>query len=603
MIFRMAVGGNLANQADTIRQIDELTGQIKAYLFSEGKEKGAEIRWLVSPSYTDAGWKDKADAAHVQMHAFCLKQEEDWSDACSFAVKADSEFRGLAADWICKEADLILLVWDEDVSERGGMTWELMQHAYVKKTPCIWISSKSGQLYWLQNGYYGEYNPEYLKTLCQNLVFCGDILGEKEERKIPFLELGNKLQQRYLRKYEAESKVYDAKRDCLLREEYEFGKRQETQGGREPIAGGELQGVEAAAGGGESHDRGEARGMQETLHRMKSQPGSGREIHRKMLDEFKRYDRRAIEYGGKYRAIMYWRAILPLAASLFIGVGFYAETIFGILPIPWGIKPGLWGIMAAFGFLIHGMLNLYVYFLSKDKLVRSWHMGYIDNRILAEMYRILIHFLPYGVGLDIRKLCGSRRDIYALIRKSTEDSLSASFVLGEEETREILNHVGEMLEDQGFYHRSSAERYERVSRRLEQWNKWLFSIGFAVVILRGFIQFFISYMPLAGMGNGISLNSFVRSFANMAALLLPAWASYFASKLNQCNYHYHARNHREMEQAISVQLERVHRLQKTGDRVPLEVLGTLSEEIAELMLVIDTGEWYSKVGASSVTLL
>ena len=30
MIFRMAVGGNLANQADTIRQIDELTGQIKA---------------------------------------------------------------------------------------------------------------------------------------------------------------------------------------------------------------------------------------------------------------------------------------------------------------------------------------------------------------------------------------------------------------------------------------------------------------------------------------------------------------------------------------------------------------------------------------------
>ena len=43
MIFRMAVGGNLANQADTIRQIDELTGQIKAYLFSEGKEKGAEI--------------------------------------------------------------------------------------------------------------------------------------------------------------------------------------------------------------------------------------------------------------------------------------------------------------------------------------------------------------------------------------------------------------------------------------------------------------------------------------------------------------------------------------------------------------------------------
>ena len=141
-----------------------------------------------------------------------------------------------------------------------------------------------------------------------------------------------------MRKYEAESKVYDAKRDCLLREEYEFGKRQETQGGRESIAGGEQQGVKAAAGGGESHDRGEARGMQETLHRMKSQPGSGREIHRKMLDEFKRYDRRAIEYGGKYRAIMYWRAILPLAASLFIGVGILCGNNFWNSSYPMGDK-------------------------------------------------------------------------------------------------------------------------------------------------------------------------------------------------------------------------------------------------------------------------
>lgn len=45
MIFRMAVGGNLANQADTIRQIDELTGQIKAYLFfgRKGKRSGDKV--------------------------------------------------------------------------------------------------------------------------------------------------------------------------------------------------------------------------------------------------------------------------------------------------------------------------------------------------------------------------------------------------------------------------------------------------------------------------------------------------------------------------------------------------------------------------------
>lgn len=575
MIFRMAVGGNLANQADAIRRIDELTGQIKAYLFSEGKEDKTEINWLVNPSYTDAGWKDKAAKDDVRIHEFCLKQEEDWGDVCSFAIKADSVFCGLAAEWLCKEADLLLLVWNEDVSERSGMTWDLMQHAYQKKTPCIWISSGNGQLHWLQNGYYGEYSPEYLQLLCRSLTVSGDVLERQEEKKMPFLELGNRLQQRYLRKYKAESKVYAAEKDCLLQDGYEF------------------------------QDEKAAKGAQGALAKEEPRPGngSGREIHRKILVEFERYDKKAIELGGKYRAIIYWRAVLPLIASLFIAVGFYAETILGILPIPWKIKPGPWAILAAFGFLIHGMLNLYAYFLSKDKLVRSWHKGYIDNRILAEIYRVLIHFLPYGVSLDLRKLCGKRGDIYALVRKMTGELPSASFVLGAGESREILNRVEEMLEDQGVYHSSSAERYERVSKKLEQWNKWLFSIGFAVVILRGFFQFFMAYMPLSGTLNGISINSFVRSFANMAALLLPAWASYFASKLNQCNYRYHARNHREMEQAIAVQQERVHRLQETEGGVPLEVLGTLSEEIAELMLVIDTGEWYSKVGAAAVTSL
>lgn len=557
MIFRMAVGGNLTGQTDVVRQIDELTGQIKAYLVTEGAAQEIQVEWLVNPSYTGPGWKNKAMADHVPMHGFCLKQEEDWSGECDTVVSADGAFRGLAADWFCTAADLVLLVWGEEIAEKSGATWELMQHVYQKKVPCVWISAKNHQIYWLQNGYYGDYSPEYLKTLCQSLVACRAASDDDMGKTIPFLELGDRLQQRFLRRYQAESKAQEAEKDCLLQEEYKF------QGGSE---------------------------------------NSGT-IHKRLLSEFRQYDKKAIELGGKYRAIMYWRAILPLMASLAIAVGFYAETLLGIIPVPWNRKPGLWAILAAFGFLIHGMLNLYVYFLSKDKLVRSWHRGYIDNRNFAEIYRVLVHFLPYGISLNIRRLCGKRQDMYAAVRNVTGELQMTSFTLDSGETREMLEHVSEMLEDQISYHRSSAERYRRVSKRLEQWNQWLFAAGFVIVILRGFFQFFIAYMPLSGEINGIAVNSYVRSFANMAALLVPAWASYFASKLNQCNYRYHAGNHQEMEQRIQIQLERIQQLQRMEGGLPLEVLNTLSEEIAELMLVEDTGEWYGKVASSTVKSL
>lgn len=555
MIFRLAAGGGLSGRPEVIRRIDELTGQIKAYLSTEGKEKDIQIEWLVNPSYTGAGWKEKALADHVRLHLFRLNGEADWSGDCSSTIRADSMFCGLAADWFCANADMILLVWNEEAAEQNGAVWELMQQAYREKVPCIWISSKDNHIHWLQNGYYGEYHPEYLKKLCQTLLVSETDAASEIDKKIPFLSLGDRLQQRFLRKYKASVTVQNPEGDRLLLDTYELPS------------------------------------------------GNGAETRKKLLEEFWRYDKKAIELGGSYRAIMYWRAILPMIASLFLAVGFYAETLLGIIPLPWNFKPLPWAVLAGFGFLFHGLLNLYVYLLSRDKLVKGWHRGYIDNRNFAELYRVLVHFLPYGMSLNLRRLCGGRPEMYASVRRVVEELRPASFELNSSGTREMLGHVAEMLEDQLAYHRSSADRYSRVTDALERWNRRVFKIGFVVVILRSLLQFFVAYSPLPGEINGTSVNSYVRSFANMLALLLPAWASYFTSKLNQCNYRYHAGNHREMEQSISAQLERVRRLQAAEDSVPLEVLNTLAEEIAELMLVKDTEEWYGKVASSTVTSL
>lgn len=557
MIFRIAAGGDLTGKMGMIRKVDELSGQIKAYLASAGKEQDIQIEWLVSPSYTGEGWKKKALADQVKMHAFCRSGEEDWSGDCCSMVKADSALRGIAADWLCTKADLLMIVWNEEVAEFGGATWELMQNAYRRKAPCVWISSKSGDIYWLQDGYYEAYVPGRLQDLCQSLAVAEDGPGEESGKSIPFLELGDRLQRRFLRKYDAVYAEQPAEKDLLLQEGYEYQE-------------------------GNAYNK---------------------NVHRKLLEEFGRYDRKAVEYAGKYRAIMYWRAILPLIASVFICIGFYAETLLGILPLPQILQKNILPVVAGFGFLIHGMLNLYSYFLSKDKVVDSWHKGYINNRNIAEMYRVLLHFLPYGVNIDLRKLCGGRWYLYAPVRRVVREIQPMSVNINREETKEMLGHVSEMLEDQMAYHKSAGARYQRVADKLLQWGRCLFAVGFAVVILRGFFQFFVVYMPFSGTVNGISLNSYIRSLANMAALLLPAWASYFSSKLNQCNYGYHARNHAEMEKALAAKLKRIRRLQDEEQGMALEMLDVMVEEVAEVMLMDDTSAWYNKVASSSVTSL
>lgn len=79
----------------------------------------------------------------------------------------DSPLRGVIGEALCDQADLLLMVWNEDVLELQGASWELIQMAHQRKTPCLWISSKTGCLYWLQSAYYEAYSPEQLRRLCQ----------------------------------------------------------------------------------------------------------------------------------------------------------------------------------------------------------------------------------------------------------------------------------------------------------------------------------------------------------------------------------------------------------------------------------------------------
>ena len=555
--FQLAVAGDLPDDQKIYQQIDELIGQIKGYLFLGKKGEDPTIRMLASPAYTGSQWKGRAKLGGFPLQVCCLDDAgEEWSVDSELLVRMDSPLRSIAGEWLCSQADLLLVVWNESLTEFSGASWELIQMAHRKKTPCVWISSKTNQIYWSQETYYDKYGPNRLRELCEGLKSNEIKPNFQVGERSPLIDLGARLQRRFLQKYKAQAEAMPADCDVLLKEDFHFSNQDSTK----------------------------------------------KEIHSVLFEQFQNFDRSAVELSSRYRAVIYWRAILPMITTIFLAIGFYAETLFSFAWLPAaGISP--WAILAGVGFLIHGLLNLYVYGLSRDKHVQQWHQGFLNDRYIAEMFRVFLHFMPYGVSLDIRKLSGKNRDIYNLARGVIREVQPYSMNVDQKDMKEMLGHVQEMLKDQVAYHQESGARYGRVADSLEKWNKWIFSAGFIVVVLRAVLQFVIVYIPLSGASNGISTTSFVRSFANMTALLLPAWASYFSSKLSQCNYRYHSRNHKRMETQLSEELNRVEQLLELEHGVPLEVINTVAEELAEIMLVEDTAAWYDKISASTVTKL
>lgn len=538
MTFQLAIAGCLPAEPKITRQIDELLGQLKAYLYEQRSDVALQL--LTSPSYTGGCWQEHM-AAEYRQCGYALMGDADRLSGCAHVVRADSPLRSVVGEAVCDRADLLLMVWNEDVLEFEGASWELIQLAHQRRTPCLWLSSKTGRLYWPQSAYYETYTPERLRQLCQ--LFCQEGIEPADggEESIPLLSLGAALRSRYLKKYNAAALSGEAETDRLLKDDFA----------------------------------------------MEGEHPEGASVWKNMLSHFRRFDQSAIEFNGKYQAVIYWRAILPFITSVFIAIGFYAETLLGAFGLP---KTPLI-VVAGVGFLIHGLLNLYVYILSRSATIRHWHHNFVESRYIAEILRVLLHFVPFGININLRKLCGSHKDVHVTVRRILEQEVPAVQQVDRRGVTAMLTHARELLEEQISYHTASSRRYSKIVMQLDRWGRWAFGIGFGVTLLRALLQFSLIFFSPQGSVNGIAVSSLIRSGANMLALMLPAWASYFASKASLCNFRYNYENHCRMTTLLTGMRDRLTALESVEQEIPIEALSTLAEEIAEIMLIEDAAPW------------
>ncbi len=551
MAFQLAVGGRLPEAGPVLDAVRGRLGDILAWL--EPASGGPGVQFLMSPAYTDERWASLPGVDREDVFCFCKRDDPDWSARCGKTLWEDTPLRGVLGEAMCDRADLVLAVWDEDVTEISGATWELIQLAHKERTPCLWLSARTGAAYWSKESYYEPLSDEGLKKLCTAHKARAPEPALAEGRRDPLLALGARLRRRFLRKYDALKPETAPEEDHILQDGFSL---------EEERAGSER-------------------------------------VRRGILARYSRFDSAAISLNGEYQAVLYWRAILPFVASAFLAVGFYAEPLLSVTGM--GSTPR--AVLAGTGFLIHGLLNLYVYFLSRNGSIQRKHQAFLQNRYIAEVLRVLVHLVPYGVYADLRDVCGGSEELRAGLQEMTLADEPDVQRLDGRTAHMALVHIHEMLADQIAYHKAAAARLQRVLDQLDKLYQLIFKLGFALVILRGFLQFYVCVSPITGKIGAADLNSFIRSAANMIALMVPAWAAYFSSKISLCNFRFDYDSHVRTEDSLDDLLAQVDTLLAMEDAVPVDVMNNLSEELVRSMIVEDALAWERKYQSATVTQL
>ena len=314
-------------------------------------------------------------------------------------------------------------------------------------------------------------------------------------------------------------------------------------------------------------------------------------------EQFQKYDTEANGVASRYREAIYFRSILPFLSTLFLAIGFYLETLLGSILKFGDQSANIWMIAAGAGFLINALIGAYVYFMSRSKAVTQSQSGFLHARYIAEFLRVAKQFCPCGVPVSPyfvkdTSLMAQARDILRACRPE-------NITIDSDNTDYIVRSTLGWIDGQIAYHQRTRLRFEKIVKRLGTFRESVFWTGFALVILRGLIQFI---MPFVKDGIVIAYGStwvgYIRSFANMLALLVPAWAGYFSSKLALNNF---GGLYKHSDRAVQELKQLRHNVETLATKrtVTYEALMALSEDVLSTQIA-EVDDWYAQTAARTV---
>lgn len=476
-------------------------------------------------------------------------------------IKAKSlSYPNTAAEYMVNKSDAVFLMWDGKQNLQDGILWTVLQFCKHKKIPYYLVNTaRPEDVSFSSDAYYVPYTTEHVEQYVAGLY---DYQEAPEENKPIFLSgLWKALHDRFIRKYKLKAKNIPYVEDKILSPDY-F-----------------------------------------------PQDDKRKKNHTMLTEYFAYYDQKAVDASTMYRASVYFRSILPFLTTIFIAVGFYAETVLTFIAGKWlpVFKPNFLAILAGVGFLIHALLNWYAGQMAKNSSVERLRKEYIEARFIAEYLRVVIHSEVYGIQVDSINMNDAlvEKRILAKLHHIIRQQEPVSYVQTKAVMDEAVANFEALIADQKVYHENCINRYSLITRHLKKTASVVAAAGITIVIARGFLQFVIPFasvgLNLSGQINGVRIDSFIKSFANMLALVVPAWASYFSAKLSMNNYEWLRNDSIQVKAGLAHIAKRLEDVKKRNNN-SYQVISDIANDIMALTREDYTG-WYLRTGAQGFTRL
>lgn len=474
--------------------------------------------------------------------------------------KHNLSYPNIAAEYVVNKSDAVFLLWDGKQNFQEGILWTVQQFCKQKKVPYYLLNTeKLEEVSFSADSYYVSYTPENVRKYVAGLYDYEEKV--KKEEPIPMSSLWVKLHDRFIRKYKLKADAVSFVEDQLL-----------------------------------SGDT-----IAENMKNAKN--------HAMLSAYFSHYDQKAIEASSLYRASIYFRSILPMLTTIFIAIGFYAETVLTFLLGEHTLLFGMncWVMLAGIGFLIHALLNRYAGQMAKNPHVERLKDDFVEARFIAEYLRVAIHSESYGIQINNISVKDSLVDkhVAAKLHHIIRQQEPVSYVQNRDVMNEAARNFEALIVDQKAYHGNCINRYALITQRLNKLASAFYLAGFAIVIARGFLQFIVPFvssgMNLSVAIHGVKIESFIKSFANMLALVMPAWASYFSTKLSMNGYAWLRNNSIKMKSGFEVIEAKLHGIRQQKNN-SYQVISDVANDIMQLTREDYTG-WYLRMDAQGFTRL
>ena len=183
-MFRIAMAGVCPANTQFQQTLRDLLTQIIRSV--QASHKNADIFFVESPYYTDPSMLELISETGFPVKSITSPALDiPGSDQMLCLHTNHPDFIG---ENLCADVDMVIAAWDESPDAMDGAILDLLRMARRRKLPCIWVSERTGKVFWPEETLFMPFSEDKLDRYLQTAaVPVLDPASHDYGKEIPFL--------------------------------------------------------------------------------------------------------------------------------------------------------------------------------------------------------------------------------------------------------------------------------------------------------------------------------------------------------------------------------------------------------------------------------